>query len=154
MEMKELKEKRKSFVMRKYSAIRNPQSALQEGFTLIEIIVLIVMAGIIIPTIVIPFATGIRGSNKPEMVATAMYLAHQKMEELMKFDYCQASLNTGTTAMAPAPAPFSNYQWGWTISYVTNTFATSMTDVGYKQIVVTVTDPQGSPYVVYSVVTH
>jgi hypothetical protein len=88
------------------------------------------------------------------MVATAMYLAHQKMEELMKFDYCQASLNTGTTAMAPAPAPFSNYQWGWTISYVTNTFATSIPDVGYKQIVVTVTDPQGSTYNVYSVVTH
>jgi type II secretory pathway pseudopilin PulG len=126
----------------------------KKGFTLIEIIVLIVMAGIIIPAIVVPFATGIKGSGQPEMVTTAMYLAHQKMEELMKFDYCQASLTTGTTAMAPAPAPFSNYQWGWTISYVTNTFANSLTDVGYKMIVVTVTDPQGSTYNVYSVVTH
>ena len=124
------------------------------GFTLMEIIVLIVMAGIIIPAIVVPFATGIRGSGKPEMVTTAMYLAHQKMEELMKFNYCQASLNTGTTAMAPAPAPFSNYQWGWTISYVTNTFAAPSPDVGYKMIQVTVTDPQGSTYNVYSVVTR
>ena len=139
--------------MNKYSAIRNPQSEMQGGFTLIEIIVFIVMAGIVISAIVVPFTTGIRASNKPEIVATAMDLAHQRMEELMKFNYSQANLNTGTTAMAPAPAPFSNYQWGWTISYVTNTFATSGTDVGYKQIVVTVTDPQGSTYTAYSVVT-
>ena len=125
----------------------------KKGFTLIEIIVLVVLAGIIIPVIVVPFATGIRGSGKPEMVTTAMYLAHQKMEDLMQYVYTQANLNTGTTAMAPAPAPFSNYQWGWTISYVTNTFAGSATDVGYKMIVVTVTDPQGSTYNVYSVVT-
>ena len=51
----------------------------KRGFTLIEIIVLIVLAGIIIPVIVVPFATGIRGSKKPEMVTTAMYLAHYKL---------------------------------------------------------------------------
>ncbi len=65
-----------------------------KGFTLIEIIVLIVLAGIIIPVIVVPFATGIRGSKKPEMVTTAMYVAHQRMEELMKYDYSRAELNT------------------------------------------------------------
>ena len=48
------------------------------------------MAGILLPAIVVPFATGVRGSGKPEMVTTAMYLAHQKMEELMKFDYSNA----------------------------------------------------------------
>ena len=126
----------------------------KKGFTLIEILVLIVMAGILIPAIVVPFVTGIRGSTNPEVVSTAMYLAHQKMEDLMQYVYTQANLNTGTTAMAPAPAPFSNYQWGWTISYVTNTFGNSATDVGYKMIVVTVTDPQGTNYTLYSVVTH
>jgi len=138
--------------MNKHSAFRNPHSAIdRRGFTLIEIIVLIVMAGIIIPTIIIPFATGIRSSNKPEMVATAMYLAHQKMEELMKFNYSQASLSTGTYT-TPAPS-ITGYTWQWTISYVTNAFAASGTDVGYKIIQVTVTDPQGSTYKAYSVVT-
>jgi len=128
----------------------------KKGFTLIEIIILIVLAGILISAIVVPFITGIRGSTKPEMVATAMYLAHYKMEELMKYNYCQASLATGTTAMAYLAPPFSNYQWGWTISYVTSAsgFPTSATDVGYKEIVVTVTDPQGSTYNAYSVVTR
>ena len=124
----------------------------KRGFTLIEIIVLIVMAGILIPTIVVPFATGIRGSGKPEVVTTAMYLAHQKMEELMKFDYSRApELNPGTYTL-PAP-PIAGYTWQWVISYVTNTFAASGSDVGYKMIQVTVTDPQGSTYTVFSVVT-
>ena len=125
----------------------------KKGFTLIEIIVLIVMAGIIIPVIVVPFATGIRGSGKPEMVTTAMYLAHQRMEELMKFDYSRAPELTPGTYTLPAP-PIAGYTWQWVISYVTNTFAASGADVGYKMIQVTVTDPQGSTYNVYSVVTN
>ncbi len=75
----------------------------KKGFTLIEILVLVVLAGIIIPVIVVPFATGIRGSGKPEMVTTAMYLAHQKMEELMKFNYGQAPDLTPGTYTLPAP---------------------------------------------------
>jgi type II secretory pathway pseudopilin PulG len=125
-----------------------------KGFTLIEIIILIVMAGIIIPAIVIPFATGIRGSGKPEMVVTAMYLAQQKMEELMKFNYDRAPDLTPGTYTLPAP-PISGYSWQWVISYVDSNFADSgATDVGYKMIQVTVTDPEGSPYDVYSVVTN
>jgi type II secretory pathway pseudopilin PulG len=123
------------------------------GFTLIEIIVLIVMAGILLPTIVVPFVTGVRGSGKPEMVTTAMYLAHQKMEELMKFDYSQAPDLTPGTYTLPAP-PISGYTWQWVISYVNNSFGASGSDVGYKMIQVTVTDPQSSTYNVYSVVTN
>jgi type II secretory pathway pseudopilin PulG len=131
------------------SAFRNPNS---KGFTLIEIIALIVIAGIIIPIIIIPFTTGIRGSQKPEMVTTAMYLAHQKMEELMKFNYDQAPDLTPGTYTLPAP-PVAGYTWQWVISYVDNNFAASGPDVGYKMIQVTVTDPQGSTYNVNSVVT-
>jgi type II secretory pathway pseudopilin PulG len=126
----------------------------KKGFTLIEIIVLIVMAGIIIPAILVPFATGVKGSGKPEMVATAMYLAQQRMEELMKYNYCYTALNvTGgfvvfTTGREPQYTGLNN------IAYVDNTFTASGSDVGYKMITVTVTDPQGSTYNVYSVVTR
>ncbi|NWF52067.1 MAG: prepilin-type N-terminal cleavage/methylation domain-containing protein, partial [Nitrospirae bacterium] len=57
------------------------------GFTLIEIIILIVIAGIILPVIVVPFITSVKESGKPEMVSTAMFLASQKMEEFMKYQY-------------------------------------------------------------------
>ena len=111
------------------------------------------MAGILIPAIVVPFATGIRGSGKPEVVTTAMYLAHQKMEELMKFDYSRAPDLTPGTYTLPAP-PIADYTWQWVISYVDNNFAASGSDVGYKMIQVTVTDPQSSTYNVYAVVTN
>jgi type II secretory pathway pseudopilin PulG len=154
MEKKEFKENGKGFAMRKYSAFRNPHSAIgRRGFTLIEIIALIVMAGIIIPAIIVPFATGIRESNKPEMVATAMYLAHQRMEELMKYDYCNAALNVTGGFVAFTTGGEPNYTGLNNIAYVDDTFTASGSDVGYKMIQVTVTDPQGSTYDVYSVVT-
>ncbi len=126
-----------------------------KGFTLIEIIILIVMGGILLPAIIVPFATGVKGSTKPEMATTAIYLAHDKMEEFMKFNYTQPALNpTNLTPYANAPIP--NYQWQWEIMYVDNNFANPnlITDRGYKRILVRVKDPENDPYELYSVVTR
>jgi type II secretory pathway pseudopilin PulG len=139
--------------MNKYSAFRIPHSAIgKKGFTLIEIIVLIVMAGIIIPAIMVPFATGIRGSGKPEMVTKAMYFAHQRMEELTKYNYGNGVLTpAGVVAFATGDV---NYTGENEIVYVNNNFSTPSGDVGYKRIRVRVTDPEGSTYEIYSVVTN
>jgi type II secretory pathway pseudopilin PulG len=127
-----------------------------KGFTLIEIIVLIVMAGILLPTIIVPFATGVKGSGKPEMATTAMYLAHQKMEEFMKYDYSNMVLNTTTTHPTPyVNADISNYQWQWDIVYVRPAdLSPPSSDVGYKRILVRVKDPENDTYEIYSVVTQ
>ncbi len=146
-----------------YSELRTLNSELSvrsKGFTLIEIIILVVMAGIIIPVIIIPFATGIRASNKPEMATTAMYLAHQRMEELMKSDYGVGT--TWTTVYAVIdPVNFPNYQWQWEIVYVPrdNLNATGQLNPygganrGYKRMTVRVRDPELTTYEVYCVVT-
>lgn len=123
-----------------------------KGFTLIEIIILIVMAGIILPVIVVPFVASVKDSEKPEMATTAMYLAHYKMEEFMKYNYNNAALNP-IALTAYANAPISNYQWQWEIVLVDNNFDTSGTDVGYKRILVRVKDPENDTYEIYSVVT-
>jgi type II secretory pathway pseudopilin PulG len=128
------------------------------GFTLIEIIVLIVMAGIIIPAIVVPFVTGVKGSGKPEMVTTAMYLAHQKMEELMKFNYNRAELAPTNLIACPTPPP-SGYQWQYEILYVPSndlmaTGSVNPPETNYKRIRVRVTDSENSTYEVYAVVTN
>ena len=123
------------------------------GFTLIEIIILIVLAGILLPAVIVPFATGVKGSGKPEMVNKAMFLAQQKMEEFMKFDYSNAALNA--IALTPySNTDFPNYQWQWSIAYVDNSFAASGTDVGYKMILVRVQDPENSTYELTSVVAN
>ena len=143
--------------MAKYSAIRNPQSAIgKKGFTLIEIIILIVMAGILLPTIVVPFAASVKGSGKPEMVNTAMTLAHQKMEEFIKFNYNNASLNPVALTPYTDITGFSGYQWQWSIYYVDSDFLNPdlTTNRGYKRILVRVRDPDNDPYEIYSVVTN
>ena len=143
--------------MSSHSEFRNPHFAIdKKGFTLIEIIVLIVMAGILLPAIIVPFVTGVKGSGKPEMVTTAMYLAHQRMEELMKYNYCNAALApTAATGLAPITG-FATYQWEWSIYYVDNNFLNQdlVTDRGYKLIFVHVQDPMKNDYTVYSVVTR
>jgi len=146
--------------MNKYSAFRIPHSAIgKKGFTLIEIIVLIVMAGIIIPAIMVPFATGIRGSGKPEMVTKAMYLAHQRMEELMKYVYGNAALNvTGVGTFVLFATGVPNYSGDNEIVYVPNNNLTGAgqanPNTNYKRIHVRITDPEGTVYHVYSVVTN
>ncbi len=123
-----------------------------KGFTLIEIICVIVLAGILLPAIVIPFLVGVKQSGKPEMVTTAMYLAQQKMEEFVKFDYMDASLNP--TALTPyANTDIASYQWQWEIVYLNSDFNVSGTDQGYKRIMARVKDLENDTYEIYSVVT-
>jgi type II secretory pathway pseudopilin PulG len=143
----------------KNSELRTQHSALlfqSRGFTLIEILILIVMAGILLPAIIVPFATGIKGSGKPEIATTAMYLAHQKMEEFMKYNYCNAALNPTALTSYAGITGFSGYRWQWSIYYVDSNFQNQdlVTDRGYKRILVRVSDPMLSIYEIYSVVTR
>ena len=136
----------------------------QKGMTLVELmvslsIILIVMAGILLPAIIVPFVAGVKASGKPEMVNTAMYLGHQKMEEFMKYRYLNSALNpTALTSYANIPG-FSGYQWQWEIYYVDSSFNVVGDGVqatnhrGYKRILVRVKDPMTDTYEIYSVVT-
>jgi len=112
----------------------------------------IVIAGVLLPVIIAPFLASVKDSGKPEMATTAMYLAHYKMEEFMKYNYSNAALNP-IALTAYANSPISGYQWQWEIILVDNNFATSGTDVGYKRILVRVRDPENDTYEIYSVVT-
>ncbi len=114
---------------------------------------MIVIAGILLPVIVVPFVTSVKDSGKPEMVNTAMYLAQQKMEDFMEYQYTNATLNpVSLTPYANTGVP--GYQWQWEIVLVDNNFTTSGTDVGYKRILVRVKDPENDTYEIYSVVTN
>jgi type II secretory pathway pseudopilin PulG len=123
------------------------------GFTLLEVIVLIVMAGILLPAILVPFVASVKGSGKPEMASKAMFLAQQKMEEFMKFNYNQPELSP--VALTPyANTDFPGYRWRWSITLVNSNFNPSGGDVGYKRIQVQVHDPENSTYEILSVVSN
>jgi hypothetical protein len=144
----------------RYGRSYRPQSAIgNKGFTLIEIIILIVMAGILLPAIIVPFVAGVKASGKPEMVNTAMYLGHQKMEEFMKFRYSNAALNPTALTSYAAITGFSGYEWQWERLYVDDNFNVVGDGIlatnhrGYKRILVRVKDPMNDTYEIYSVVT-
>jgi len=125
-----------------------------KGFTLIEIIILIVMAGILLPVIIVPFVTGVKSIGKPEMATKAMYLAHQKMEEFTKFQYTDPTLDPIVLTVYAAIPGNSGYEWQWEIALVDNNFSASVPDVRYKRILVRVKDPQNDTYEIYVVVTR
>ncbi len=134
------------------------QSAIgNRGFTLIEMIILIVMAGILLPLIITPFVTGIKGSQKPEMATRAIYLAHEEMEYRMKYHYSQSPQLDPTYLTACQTSMPSNYQCQYEILYVPsndlNASGALSPDTNYKRIRVRVTDPQNDNYEIVSVVT-
>lgn len=123
-----------------------------------EMIILIVMTGILLPAIIVPFATGVKGSGKPEMVTKAVFLAQQRMEELMKFNYGRPELTPTNLTPCPTPPP-TGYQWQFEILYVPYNDlmaagSVNPPDTGYKRIRVRVTDPEGTHYDVYALVTN
>jgi general secretion pathway protein I len=127
------------------------------GFTLIEIIILIVMAGILLPTIIVPFVTAMKGSGKPEMATTAMFLAQGKMEEFTINEYLESPLDPISLTSYADIAGFSGYQWQWEILYVDSDFNVVGDGIqpsnhrGYKRILVRVKDPENDTYEIYSV---
>ena len=122
------------------------------GFTLLEMIILIVMAGILLPAILVPFVASVKGSGKPEMVNKAMFLAQQKMEEFMKFNYSQPALNpVGLTPYSNTDFP--GYRWQWSITLVDSNFNPSGPDAGYKRVWVRVQDPENSTFEIISMTT-
>ena len=123
-----------------------------KGFTLIEVIVFIVVAGVITSGIFIPFLTGLKGSMTPEKVATATYLAQQRMEFFTKNSYDSGQLSP-TPLTSYTSAGISGYQWQWQIFYVDQDLANSPSDLGYKLILVSVKDPDNEVVQLQTVVT-
>jgi hypothetical protein len=90
-------------------------SPTQEGFTLIELIVFIVVAGIFIPMAYIAFLAATRGSLTPEAVVTARFLAERKLEDITKDTYLNLQ---GEQAAYVAIPGYAGYQWRWTIQNI------------------------------------
>jgi len=117
-----------------------------------------VVTGIILPVIMVPFATSVKESLTPEKVAKATYLAQYKMEELTKYTYGNSNLDPLqlTSYTQVDPTDFSNYQWQWDISYVDANLDNPQNEekTNYKLILVRVKDPDGREIGLQTVVTR
>jgi type II secretory pathway pseudopilin PulG len=116
------------------------QKGLQEqdshkicGFTLIETVIIIVLVGIFMATIVMPFVEGVRETRRPEIVATAHFLAVEKLEELTTTAY--ASLSDEARAVVTG---FIDYEREVDVTYVDSDLADTGSDQGYTRVTATV----------------
>ncbi len=115
-----------------------------DGFTLIEVIVFLVVAGIVLPLAIAPFVTAINKSGDPQAVITANFLASQKYERLVGAGYSSLptasqvetiTLNSQTfTRTTEAPVEVSAAD-----------LSTPQSGTGIKRITVTVIQAQVLP---------
>ncbi len=132
------------------------------GFTLIELIIFIVVAGLFVPLAYMAFTSAIKDSTNPESVIKARFLAETKMEEITKKDF--NAIVDDKQNPPPISTSYENipknpgYQWKWTIGYITYSgnppvISDSGSATDYLKIIVYVRNPQGYEYVVHTIVT-
>jgi len=101
------------------------------GFTLVEIVTVIVVMAIIVPAIILPFVEASREMQQPVTLGTLAFLAQGEMEEkVIAFNYQSVSEWTAT-----AIPGFSGYQSSCTIN---STATFGEVTQGVKVVTVTV----------------
>lgn len=125
--------------------------AAQRGVTLIELIAFIVIAGIAMVVLVQVFAVSTRGSHTGKQLTQAVHLAQQRLEVIrgQRTRLGYAGFTAATYDPCP-PVGVWTAQACQTTSYaggsytVTSTFSDVACGADCKQVVVTVTDPDGA----------
>jgi len=113
------------------------------GFTLIEIILVVVLAGIAIPPLVAAVSYITKAQVNPMGTTVETTLAQEEIESVIakKQSTCAACgyLNIPAAAGAfAAVTGFPNYQKKTDVALVDPSLNVSATDVGYKKVTVTV----------------
>ena len=114
------------------------------GFTLIEIIVFLVVAGIVLPLVIAPFVTAINRSGDPQVVITANFLASQKYESLVGAGYVSLPTTSQVESITLNSQTFSR-----TIAAPVEVSAADLSSpqngTGIKKLTVTVTHVENLP---------
>jgi len=108
------------------------------GFTLIEVIFIIVIVSVFMAAIGVPLLGGIRQSDLPEIATGAHFLATEKIEELAGTDYSSLTIGVWPSEDPVSGTGFEDYSRQVEVKNVDQDLADSGTDVGYRQITVTV----------------
>ena len=115
---------------------------IPNGFSLIEIVVVIVVAAIILPAIIIPFVEGSREIDLPVVRGKLAFLAQEEMEKnIVPFDCSEIA------AWAERDiSGFPGYRSSCEIVFVSDGQFNTETDAntGYKRVSVNVSGGRGS----------
>ena len=118
----------------------------EKGFTLLELIMVMVVTGIISSTLVLPFISGIKQGTRPEIYATATYLAQKEIEEFRNAGYTNivdgSHLGTDTSSVTfyPGTPREITYTEGSIREYVSYSGGTFVTTGGTPTEFIRVTE--------------
>ena len=108
----------------------------RQGFTFIEALVamFVLVSGLLIFLQVFPLSYSVEKAN--EMKTQAIFLAQEKVEELLATAY--QDIPIGDFSEAPLPLPFNLFSRQTEINYVNSNLENSGVDVGLKKVRVVV----------------
>jgi len=127
---------------------------LHDGYSLIELIIIIILASVAIPGLVGLYTTVLNNSHDSEIMTVACLLASEQMEIILAdkagsgAGYGYAAITTQKYASVNPGSPFNGYT-----RTVTVTTVNSGAQNEYKRIVVTVNHSTIPPVVLTSAVT-
>lgn len=110
-----------------------------KGFTLIEVIIVIVLTGIALPALILAISQGTRDSYKSELITIATHLAQGKMEEITKVKFLNHS---GFNKMTASVFPSENTEISGVNYAIYSDFSTIKTGVKLARVRVS---SQGMP---------
>jgi len=105
-----------------------------DGFTLVEVVLIIVMVSIFMASIMLPFISSLRESDLPEVASIAYFLALEKLEEL-------APVTTGSISAESraAVSGYGDYEREVAVADVNcDDLSTSQAGSGCRKVTVTV----------------
>ena len=108
------------------------------GFTLVEVILIIVMVSVFMAAIGIPLLSSIRKSDLPEINTIAYFLATEKIEELAGTGYGSLTIGSWTLEDPVGGSGFEDYSRQVEVENVDQDLNPSATDEGYRKVTVTV----------------
>ena len=108
----------------------------KRGYSLVEVVVVLVVAAIILPALILPFVEGVRELDIPVVRGNLAFLAQEEMEKKVACFSYQSVSAWSTTAF---PVPFADYSSSCSVASAS--FGPVVTDV--VQITVTVNHTDG-----------
>jgi len=121
----------------------------EKGFTFLELIFVMVVTGILSSTLILPFTASMNWGIRPEIYATATYLAEKEIEELKNGGYTNVTGNLGnvTSSITLDGRLYTENSTREYVSYTSGAFVTSGTPTEFIKVTESVSNNVNSDVV-------